>query len=115
MREFDLEAAFDRVLDVAIDARVEMREAIGKLNESCDRVRELERSNAANLSRANHLQQEAERALPKLSALHQSADAITVAILGCGGMAFNEDIQGKLTALRKALKEAGSFCDEIPF
>lgn len=103
------EDAFNRLLEVALESRVQVRHA----EEARDRAQRLqndaERMAQGRLDNINKLVLEKAAALPKLSALWIAADRLRLRV------ANNGETLDAVEELNAALAAACEACDQIPF
>lgn len=109
MSDLDGQDAFDRLLETALDSRVDVRLARDERDVALQAQRAADKLAAQRLDRIDELEREKKIALPKLSALWIAADQLRAAA------ASGTAMRAELDTLNTALAEAGHYCDQLPF
>lgn len=113
MSDLDGEEAFDRVLESAMESRSNANKERDQRLDAESRLRAVQTELDKALSRAETLQTQQQRALPKLAELWQAArDFSNLYGLNAEGMRAHSAERERLLA---ALAAAVDFYDEIPF
>lgn len=112
MSDFDLNNAFDKLLDAAIDAHVSERGMRAERDEQRSRADQAIREASDLRSQIGRMEDDKKAVLPKLEHLWGAADSLRQAVLKDGDAHNYVDLNA---ALKKALDEAGPYCDQIPF
>jgi hypothetical protein len=107
MSDLTGEDAFDRVLEAAMNARAEEKNAVDQMRDAESRARESAKQASDAISRATALEQNKKAAQPRLDALWAAADAYRI-----DASAANKELLSK--ALH-ATADAGDCNDGIPF
>lgn len=107
MSDLDGQDAFDKLLEVALDSRVDVRRAQDERDAARTAQREAERHMNEWSSKAQEFERIAQRSQPLLRELWEAAQAAHE-LIGPGGI--NAAIR-----LRDALNGANDYCDQPPF
>jgi hypothetical protein len=103
--------AFDKVLEAAMDAHHNARQATERQSDAEMRAQQAERETVSLQGKVHRLEQEAKDAMPKLAELWQAAS--DMALITADGNPYT--VNKRTQRLRDALESTAGYCDDIPF
>lgn len=112
--DLDGQDAFDKLLEVALESRVDVRRAQDERDNAREAQRNSERISQERLSRINDLERNEQRRLPLLQELWEAAEALRCHIIAADNS--GELVQGDpMARLGKAQEGAALDCNQPPF